>query len=316
VTNNVPSSEAQLAQQIRDVLAHELPDAETVLQEPRGNATMTRRSPEATVTDAAPGIDVSRASIWRVWNALLGDKDNFAADREVAARLLKHSANIGDLVQTSYSFSQRVCRYLAKQKIDQFIDCNPHTPFGEPTHDIVQKVNKNARVLYVSSDSIELRHAQALLNPDDRTHVVAADIFDAEDLYDSTDAAQFLDWSRPIALIQAGTLPLARGTAADAAAIMQAYVERLCPGSYTAISHWLQPSTEAIARTAGRIADELVSEFGAGAFRTRGEIDDLFPDQVIVEPGLVQCDDWPLKTAGSRRNWVQKSSVGAVGRKV
>lgn len=82
------------------------------------------------------------------------------------------------------------------------------------------------------------------------------------------------------------------------------------------MSHWLQPSTLAIRRIASLIEDELVSEFGAGVFRTREEIEALFPGQVLVESGLVQCDDWPTKTGGGIRNWVGKCSVGAVGRKV
>lgn len=217
---------------------------------------MTRSSPAAIVLEAAPDLCLSEARVWRVWNALLGEKDNFAADREVAARLLKHSPDIGDLVRTSYSFSQRACEYLAMQGIDQFIDCNPRMPFAKPTHDIVQQVNTNARVLYVSGDLIELAHAQALLNPDHRTHVVGANIVDVTDLYDRTDAAEFLDWSRPIALILAGILPLAPGTASDAAAMMQAHVDRLCPGSYTAVTHWLQPSSVATRRTASLIEDE------------------------------------------------------------
>jgi hypothetical protein len=272
---------------------------------------MTRSSPEAIVADGVPDIDMTRARIWRVWNAILGEKDNFAVDREFAARLLKYVPDFGDLLWASYAFSNRACGYLAEQKIDQFIDCNPRT-VGVPTHDIVQQVNKDARVLYVSGDPIELAHARALLNPDPRTHVVAANIFDADDLYDHA-AAEFLDWSRPIALIQAGTLPLARG---NAAAIMQAYVDRLCPGSYTAVAHWLQPSTLADRRVLSLIEDELVDEFGAGWFRTQEEIEALFPDQVLVEPGLVQCDDWPVKTPSSGRSWVEKTSVGAVGRKV
>lgn len=277
---------------------------------------MTRSSPGAIVPEAMPDLCLTQARIWRVWNELLGEKDNFAADREVAGRLLKHSPDIGDLAWTSYSFSQRVCEYLAMQAIDQFIDCNPRMPFANPTHEVVQKINRNARVLYVSGDPIELAHAQALLNPDHRTHVVAANIFNVNDLYDHIDAAEFLDWSRPIALILAGPLPFAPGTAADAAAIMHAHVNQLCPGSYTAITHWLQPSTMATRRTAGLIEDELVSEFGAGMFRTRKEISALLPNQVLVQPGLVPCVDWPERTGSRKHNWVEKCSVGAVGRKV
>ncbi|MEU4395895.1 SAM-dependent methyltransferase [Kribbella sp. NPDC023855] len=265
--------------------------------------------------DTVPDLCMTQARVWRVWNALLGEKDNFAADREVAARLLVHSPDIGDLARTSHSFSQRACEYLALQAIDQFIDCNPCTPFANPTHEIVQKVNKDARVLYVSGDPIELAHAQALLNPDYRTHGVDADIFNISDLYERTDAADFLDWSRPIALILAGPLPLAPGTAADAAAIMQAHVAQLCPGSYTAVTHWLQPSTGPTRQTSSLIEVELLSEFGAGIFCTREEIKALFPDQVLVDPGLVQCDDWPTRTGDRKRNWVEKCSVGAVGRK-
>ena len=97
---------------------------------------------------------------------------------------------------------------------------------------------------------------------------------------------------------------------------MRAYVDALPPGSYVAISHFFDPENDhsAVARKMQDIF--LHSPMGSGWFRTRAEIEGMFPGLELIEPGLVRCADWwpdgprikPLDPA-------QHCIVGAVGRK-
>jgi hypothetical protein len=58
----------------------------------------------------------------------------------------------------------------------------------------------------------------------------------------------------------------------------------------------------------------LHSPMGSGWFRTRTEIEGMFPGLELVEPGLVRCADWwPDGPRITPLDPVQHCIVGAVG---
>ncbi|MCA1677320.1 MAG: SAM-dependent methyltransferase, partial [Actinobacteria bacterium] len=75
-----------------------------------------------------------------------------------------------------------------------------------------------------------------------------------------------------------------------------------------------KPAASELARKMEQIF--LHSSLGRGVFRTRAEIEGMFPSLELVKPGLALCADWwpdgprikPLAPA-------QRCIVGAVGRK-
>jgi hypothetical protein len=59
------------------------------------------------------------------------------------------------------------------------------------------------------------------------------------------------------------------------------------------------------------------SPMGSGKFRTRKELMEFFPNQELVSPGLVLCDDWwPDGPRIKPLNQVEECIVGGVGHKV
>ena len=124
-----------------------------------------------------------------------------------------------------------------------------------------------------------------------------------------------LDFSRPIGLFQNGTLHHYLGD--DAGDMMRAYVEALAPGSYVGIAHFFDPEDEAHSELARKMEDKFVhSPMGSGRFRTRAEIQAMFPGLEMVEPGLVLCDDWwPDGPRIKPLNLVEECIVGGVGKK-
>ena len=58
-----------------------------------------------------PGIDIARPNIARVYDYLLGGKDNFAADRELAGRLLSVDPHAGQWARDNRAF---VCAAAAR----------------------------------------------------------------------------------------------------------------------------------------------------------------------------------------------------------
>ncbi|SFJ50237.1 SAM-dependent methyltransferase [Amycolatopsis sacchari] len=262
------------------------------------------------------GVDPNRASIARVYDAALNGKDNYEIDRQVLAQVRTVAPQVNDLAWANRDFLIRSCRFLAMQAgIDQFLDLGSGLPTAENTHQVVQRVNPEARVVYADNDPVVLAHGRALLEENAQTHLVEADIFDPPRVLEHELVRKELDFSRPIALFQIGTLHHYLGD--DTAELMRAYVDALPSGSYVAIAHFFDPEKPELSELARQMEEKFVhSPMGSGRFRTRAEIQAMFPGLEMVEPGLVLCDDWwPDGPRIQPLNAVRQCIVGGVGRK-
>ncbi len=115
-------------------------------------------------TAALPELDTSEPSIARVYDYWLGGKDNFAADREQAERLLQISPDLRRLATENRAFLGRAVRWLATDcGIRQFLDVGSGLPTASNTHDVAQAAAAESRVAYVDKDPVVVSHAAALL---------------------------------------------------------------------------------------------------------------------------------------------------------
>jgi hypothetical protein len=262
------------------------------------------------------GVDPTRASIARVYDAALGGKDNYEIDRKIIVDLDRVVPAIG-IARANRNFLIRAARFLASQAdISQFLDCGSGLPTAENTHQVVQRINPEARVVYVDNDPAVLAHGRALLEDNEQTFFVNADIFDPWQVFKSQTVRTYIDWTEPVALFHMGTLHHHTGERHRPAEIMQEYVAVLPPGSYVAISHFFDPENEysAGARRMEKIL--LNSPMDSGAFRTKSEIEALFPGLEMVTPGVVECVNWwpdgpQLKQYGDAERYI----ACGVGRK-
>ena len=262
-------------------------------------------------------IDRTRASIARVYDCALGGKDNFEADREVIDKLRAVAPEVGQMATDHRQFLIRVVRFITSQTgIDQFLDLGSGLPTAENTHQAAQRINPDVRVVYVDNDPSVVAHGRALLEENELTRFSPADLTDPDEVLSDPAVREHLDWTRPIALLQLGTLQHYVGDIAPGA-IMQRYVDALPSGSYVALSHFLDPQDED-SELARRMEQTFVSSpLGSGVFRTRPEILEMLPGLELVPPGLSLVSEWwpdgprltPLVPA-------QRCLAGAVGRKV
>jgi len=263
------------------------------------------------------GVDTTRASIARVYDAALNGKDNFEIDREVLRQVATVAPQVNDLAWSNRNFLIRACRFLAGQAgITQYLDCGSGLPTAENTHQVVQRLQPEAKVLYIDNDPVVLAHGRALLEENENTRFVSADIFDPDDVLSLSEVNDFLDFSQPIAVIQNGTLHHYVGD--DGPQIMKKYVDAVVPGSYTVVAHFFDPETPEHSEIARMMEDKFVhSPMGSGVFRTRNQLLELFPDQELIPPGLALCDDWwPDGPRVKPLNQVEECIAGAVGRKL
>jgi hypothetical protein len=234
-------------------------------------------------------IDTSVAHPARVYDYWLGGKDNFAADREAAERVLAVSPGLRWRIQANRRFLARAVRYLADDAgVRQFLDIGTGIPSANNTHQVAQQVAPDARIVYVDNDPIVLSHAQALLTsgPRGATQYVHGDARQPGPIIEA--AAGTLDFGRPIALMLIGVLHLIQD-GEDPWGLVASLVSRLPAGSYLAISHPAIDIAPGQAE-AQRRYNERVST--PQTLRDRAQVARFFEGLELVEPGLVHVHAW------------------------
>jgi hypothetical protein len=256
-------------------------------------------------------VDVTVAHISRVYDYWLGGKDNFAADRIAAERVIAAYPDIVRSARGNRAFLGRAVRYLVREAgVRQFLDIGTGLPAADNTHEVAQSEAPECRVVYVDNDPVVLSHAKALLasGPDGVTAYVDADLRDLETILAA--AADVLDFSRPVAVMLVAILQHI-GDQDDPYGIVARLVAAVPPGSYLALSH---PARDIHATAMAEIADrmnKLVAE--KVTFRTQAEVLRFFDGLELVEPGVVPVPRWRpaayLDAASPTVMW------GGVGRK-
>jgi hypothetical protein len=261
-----------------------------------------------------PEIDTTKAHPARLYDYLLGGKDNYPPDREAAEQLIKISPVVPIVMRQNRLFMHRLTRYLAAEAgIDQFLDIGTGIPTSPNVHEIAQQANPAARVVYLDNDPIVLAHARARLasSPQGRVVYIHADMRDAESILTSPELKDTLDVSRPVALLIISTLHFILN-ADEARELLGRYMTRLVPGSFLALSVLTSDvpspdeSDEALAQLSERGIDVML--------RTHAEATSLFDGLELVEPGVVRVNQWrPDAEADPENPFV--SLYGGVARK-
>ncbi|WP_298330871.1 SAM-dependent methyltransferase [Haloactinopolyspora sp.] len=263
------------------------------------------------------GVDPTRPSVARMYDAALGGKDNYEIDRAMLAQVQQAAPHVIDLARAARAFLIRVARFLAYQTdITQFIDCGSGLPTAENTHEVLQRVNPDARVVYIDNDPVVMAHGRALLADNEKTFLAGADVFEPQQVLQNKEVREHLDLSEPVGLLHISTLHYHVGAADGPAKIMREYVDALAPGSYVAIAHMHDPENEytPMAREVEQIMRQGV---GAATFRTKAQIEELFTGLELLPPGVVPCVEWwPDGPQLKQRNEVDHLMAGGVARKL
>jgi S-adenosyl methyltransferase len=122
-------------------------------------------------------IDATKSNIARVYDATLRGTDHYKIDRVIVHRLQQIAAEIYQLMWDQRNFLIRVIQFLAWETgITQFLDCGAGLPTAENTHQVVQRIQPDARVVYIDNDLTVLTHGRALLATNHHAHISVADI--------------------------------------------------------------------------------------------------------------------------------------------
>lgn len=242
-----------------------------------------------------PSFNPEVPSIARVYDYLLGGKDNFPSDREIGEIFIRRFPGAVAIAVDNRACLIRAVNFIAAELgISQFIDLGSGLPTADNVHQVAQRANPAARVAYVDNDPSVLAHGRALLAEDEQTIVVQADITDPRAVLGRAEIRELLDLRRPVAVIASAILH--HVTDAEDPVSLITTVKELVPArSALFISHF---------RTLGdpdsaAMQSVLQEAFGRGAWRTDAQIAEYFAGTDLLEPGIVPCARWhPDKDPG------------------
>ena len=109
----------------------------------------------------AYGFDPNKPNAARIYDYLLGGKDNFAADRDAAAQLVRALPDAPLAAKANRAFLAAAVRYVAGRGIGQYIDIGSGLPTSPNVHECARAAVPGARVAYVDHDQVVVAHARA-----------------------------------------------------------------------------------------------------------------------------------------------------------
>ncbi|MEU5878312.1 SAM-dependent methyltransferase [Spirillospora sp. NPDC047279] len=239
-------------------------------------------------TVVPPEIDTAKPHTARIYDYMLGGKDNFEADRQVAGQVLKAIPDMRNTLRLNRQFLRRAVRYSVRRGVSQFLDVGTGIPTAGNTHEVAQAMDPAARIAYVDHDPIVLAHARALMTGDDRgrTTFVQADLREPEAILAAPEIREVLDLTAPVTLMLVSILHFIQDDE-DPHGLARRLVDALAPGSYLVLSHAsLDPNPEQGAEGAA----QWKNASSTMTMRPYGEILRMFDGLELIEPGLTT--DW------------------------
>ena len=239
----------------------------------------------------------------------LGGKDNFLVDREASEQVNAALPTVLAAVRENRQFMRRAVRCLLSAGLRQFLDLGCGMPGRGNVHDLAHAADPAATVVYVDNDPVVVNHYQALLSSSGVATALLADVRHPQEILAGAEVSELIDFDRPVVVVMTALLHYLADDE-DPAGLVKAFMSAVPPGSHLVLSHYhpqgLSPGERA--RTA-----EFAESMGyTMAARRPEEIEALFGDLVLLDPGLVPPTRWrPDRPQREPTGWL----LTGVGRK-
>ena len=224
----------------------------------------------------------------RIYDYLLGGKDNYPADRAAAESMIAQLPNVRLAVQWNRAFLRRVVRYLVGEAgLRQIVDIGAGLPTAGNTHEIALDASPDAKVVYVDHDPVVLAHARNMLQGIPHAAIIEQDLLEPDAILADPVLRGMIDFTEPVAFLYLSILHFVSDEA-DPAGIIARLLRPFPSGSYVAISH-ATPDTVPEVSDVERVFDEATEQ---AHVRTRASIAKLVEGMEIIEPGLAWPPEW------------------------
>jgi hypothetical protein len=245
---------------------------------------------EARADWVPPGVDTKRANVARIYDYWLGGTHNFLADQDVGRAIAAVEPRMRALARANRAFLGRAVKFLSANGIDQFLDLGSGIPTSGNVHEIAQKADPGARVVYVDVDPVAIAHSKVILAGNDNAAIIEADVREPEKILAHDTVGRLIDLGRPVGLILLVVLHFISDDE-DPWQILATLRDALAPGSYLIIGH---ATDEGSKPTVAQAAETAYNRSVATQLhlRSRAEILRMFDGYELVEPGLAYATRW------------------------
>jgi SAM-dependent methyltransferase len=232
------------------------------------------------------GIDIEQPSVARMYDYALGGSHNFDADRALFRHLITLMPDLAAQAQANRALLRRVVRFLLAAGVRQFLDIGSGIPTSGNVHELAGRADPEARVIYVDIDPVAVAHSRAILAGNDRAGAIQEDLRHPERILAHPDVRRLLDVGQPMAVLLMAVLHFVPDE--EVAGILAVLRDAVAPGGYLVIAHaaWDdQPgATEGlqVLQRAGIVVRT----------RTREQVEGMFGDFELVDPGVVWARQW------------------------
>ncbi|WP_268221583.1 SAM-dependent methyltransferase [Streptomyces sp. EMB24] len=260
-------------------------------------------------------IDATVPTAARMYDYYLGGKDNYAADRAAVEELDKVVPSTRRLALNNRRFLQRVVRTLTQEYgIRQYLDHGSGLPTQDNVHQVAQRVDPTTHVVYVDNDPMVSVHGRALLEQDERTVVIQADMRDTDGIFGHAETQRLINFDEPVCVLFNSVFHCIPDSDTDGpSAVADRVRERLAPGSFMVMCQLVSEDPK---------VREFVTDFMDqatqghwGRVRTEKDVEVLFDGLEILDPGLVEVSTWRPDTDVAPRQLTQEwIEFGGVGR--
>ncbi|MFD7297861.1 SAM-dependent methyltransferase [Streptomyces sp. NPDC059897] len=231
-------------------------------------------------------IDTSRPHPARIYDYLLGGKDNYKVDREAGDALVAAAPEARVGLRANRAFMERAIRFAVGSGVRQILDIGTGLPTSPNVHEIAEQMASGVRVAYVDNDPIVKAHADALLGRSGATGVVLGDIRDPRHILEHPDVRRLIDFGEPVALLLVAVLHFLADDE-DPRRVVATLREALPAGSFLVLSH--ATSDFADRRDAQAVYNQATASLN---LRPRAEVERFFEGFELVEPGVAQIPFW------------------------
>ncbi len=243
-----------------------------------------------TMQASGPQFDVTIPNAARIYDFIIGGKDNFAVDREAAQRMLAVLPGTAAACRENRDFLQRSVRFLAGQAgIRQFLDIGTGLPTMGNVHEVAQEICPDARVAYVDYDPVVLAHAKAKLATNQNVTVIEGDLRAPGPILADLRSRGPIDFSQPVALLLVAVLHFIADNE-QPHEVVRELVDELPSGSYLVLTH--STPDDVPEEVAGAMIDVYANASAQVTPRSFQDVARFFNDLELVGPGLVNVTLW------------------------
>ncbi|NEC67159.1 SAM-dependent methyltransferase [Streptomyces sp. SID9727] len=231
-------------------------------------------------------IDTGRPHSARIYDYLLGGKDNYRVDQQAGDELLAAAAHERAAARAGRAFLERAVRHVVGAGLRQVLDIGTGLPHSPNVHEVALAAAPDVRVAYVDNDPIVVAHADALLRGSGVVGVALADLRDPQAVVEHPQVREVIDFDRPVALLLTSVLHFLTD-AQRPGEVVATLRDALSDGSCLVLSHATDDFADC--RAAQAVYAHATTPLTP---RSHAEIEEFLGGFELLAPGLVPVPSW------------------------